>query len=68
MLRGKMRTVSTQGIDGAWGRLKAWLNAKGGVYTDHVEGYVKEFQCRNNMGSADLFVELCEHIRDGYFQ
>jgi len=28
LLRGKTRTVSTQGNDGALGRLKAWLNAK----------------------------------------
>ena len=52
-LRGKMRTVSTQGIDGAWGNLKIWLAAKGGANTDHVLGYVKEFQWRHNIGSAD---------------
>ena len=70
-----MRTVSTQGIDGAWGNLKIWLAAKGGANTDHVLGYVKkfqwrvkEFQWRHNIGSADPFVALCEHIRDGYFQ
>ena len=44
------------------------LAAKGGANTDHVLGYVKEFQWRNNMGSVNLFVKLCEHIRDGYFQ
>ena len=64
-IRCKMRTVSTQGIDGACGRLKVWLGPKGGVYADHVLGYVNEFQWRNNMGPADLFVKLGEHIRDG---
>ena len=66
--RGTMRTVSTQGIDGTWGRLKIWLAAKGGVHTDHVLGYVREFQWRSNIGDADPFVKLCEHIRDGFFQ
>ena len=67
-IRGKHRTVSTQGIDGAWGHLKMWLAAKSGVNSDHLEGYVKEFQWRRNMASKDLFICLCEHIRDGYFQ
>jgi len=44
------------------------VECKVSVYTDHVEGYVKEFQLRNNMASADLFVKLCEHIRVGYCQ
>jgi len=64
----RLRCVSTQGIDGAWGRLKVWFAAKGGVASDHIAGYVKEFQWRSNMSSSDLFVKLCEHIRDGYFQ
>ena len=68
LLRGKRRTVSTQGIDGAWGHLKMWLASKSGVNSDHIEGYVKEFQWRRNMASKDLFILLCEHIRDGYFQ
>ena len=42
-IRGKLRSVSTQGIDGTWGKLKIWLAAKGGVYTDHTLGYLKEF-------------------------
>ena len=66
--RGRLRTVSTQGIDGAWGNLKTWFNSKGGVYSDHILGYLKEFQWRNNIGSDDPFLRLCEHIRDGYFQ
>ena len=28
----------------------------------------EEFQWRHNMASKDLFITLCEHIRDGYFQ
>ena len=60
--------MSTQGIDGAWGNLKTWFNAKGGVSSDHILGYLKEFQWRNNIGSEDPFLTLCEHIRDGYFQ
>ena len=39
-LRGKMRTVSTQGIEGAWGNMKIWIAAKG-ANTNHVLGYVK---------------------------
>ena len=66
--RGKLRTVSTQGIDGVWGNLKTWFAAKGGVNTDHILGYLKEFQWRSNIGSLDPFIALCEHIRDGYFQ
>ena len=42
--------------------LKIWLAAKGGANTDHVLGYVKEFQWRHNIGSADPFVILCEHF------
>ena len=67
-IRGKMRSVSIQWIDGTWGKLKMWLASKGGSYTDHVLGYLKEFQWRCNIGDADPFVTLCEHIRDGYFQ
>ena len=68
MLRGKLRVVSTQGIDGAWGNLKTWFNSKGGVMTDHIFGYLKEFQWRHNTGWDNPFLRLCEHIRDGYFQ
>ena len=35
-LWGKLRAVSTQGIAGAWGLLKTFLRARGGVYTDHI--------------------------------
>jgi len=68
VIRGKMRVISTQGIDGAWGNLKIWLAAKGGANTDHILGYAKEFHWRHNIGSADPFVSLCECFRDGYFQ
>ena len=67
-VRGKISTVSTQGIDGTWCRLKIWLAAKGGGYTDHLLGYFKEFQWRSNIGEEDPFVKLCEHIGDGFFQ
>ena len=30
-VRGKMRVVTTNGIDGTWGRLKNWSRGKGGV-------------------------------------
>ena len=36
--RGKMRSVSTQGINGTRGKLKIWLASEGGSYTDHVFG------------------------------
>ena len=61
-LRGKLRVVFTQGIDG------------GGVYTDHLEANVKEFQWRQNLpDDADPFIALllllttcC--VRDNFFQ
>ena len=67
-LRGCLRCVSTQGIDGTWGRLKMWFSSKGGIPSDHVLAYLKEFQWRANYSDCDLFVKLCEHIRDGFFQ
>ena len=68
-LWGRERVVSTQGIDGAWGLLKTFLRARGGVYGDHLEGNVKEFQWRRNLGKdADPFISLLCCIRDGCFQ
>ena len=68
-LWGKLRIVSTQGIDGTWGRLKTFLRARGGVSGDHLESNVKEFQWRHNLpDDADPFISLLCCIRDGYFQ
>ena len=46
---GKLRVVSTQGIDGAWGNLKNFLRARGGCSADHLESSVKKFQWRWNL-------------------
>ena len=68
-LWGKLRVVSTQGIDGTWGRLKTFLRGRGGVFADHLESNVKEFQWRRNLpDDADVFISLLLCIRDGYFQ
>ena len=68
-LWGKLRVVSTQGIDGQWGLLKTFLRARGGVLTDHLESNVKEFQWRRNLpDDADPFLSLLSCIQDGYFQ
>lgn len=66
--RGRLRVVSSQGIDGTWGNLKNWLRSKGGISDDHILGYIKEFQWRRNIAGADPFVVLCQHIKDGFFQ
>ena len=48
-LQGKLRVVSTQGIDGTWGRLKTFLRSR--------MSNVKEFQWRTNLASdADPFI------------
>ena len=65
-LWGKLRVVSTQGIDGTWGRLKTFLRGRGGASADHLEACVKEFQWRTNLSdNADPFLELLCCIRDG---
>jgi len=67
-LWGKLRVVSTQGIDGTWGRLKIFLRARGGVSEALLEENVKEFQWRRNLpNNADVFFSLLECIKDGYF-
>ena len=68
MVRGKQRVVSTNGIDGVWGRLKTCLRAKGGVPGHLIQGYIKEYQWRVNRAGKDPFLAVMEHIRDGYFQ
>ena len=55
-VRSKLRPVSTQCIDMAWGRLKVRFAARGGVASHHIAGYVKQFQGRSNVSSCDLFV------------
>jgi len=66
-LWGKLRVVSTQGIDGTWGRLKTFLRARGGVLTDQLESNVKEFHWRANLPlDADPFISLLISIRDGH--
>ena len=68
-LWGRLRVVSTQGIDGTWGRLKTFLRARGGVAVDHFESNVKEFQWRRNLPhDADVFISLLLCIKDGGFQ
>lgn len=68
-LWGKVRVVSTQGIDGTWGRLKTFLRARGGVSPDHLESNVKEFQWRRNLSDdSDVFFALLQCIKNGCFQ
>jgi len=63
-LWGKLRVVSTQGIDGTWGALKTFLRSRGGVHGDHLEANVKEFQWRRNLpDDADPFISLLCCIR-----
>ena len=68
-IKGKLRVVSTQGIDGAWGNLKTFLRARGGCPAHHLESSVKEFQWRFNLvKDADPFLALLDCIQDGCFQ
>ena len=68
-LWGKVRVVSTQGIDGTWGRLKTFLRARGGVSPDHLVSNVKEFQWRRNLSDdSDVFFALLQCIKNGCFQ
>ena len=63
---GNLRVVSTQGIDGTWGRLKTFLRARGGVSQDHLESNIKEFQWRRNLPEdADPLISLLSCVRDG---
>ena len=68
-LWGKVRTVSTQGIDGCWGALKTFLRSHGGVASQHLESSVKEFQWRRNLpNDADPFLSLLDCMKAGCFQ
>ena len=69
VVRGAQRVVSTNGIDGTWGRLKTWLRAKGGVPDGLLLGYIKEFQWRANLDKdQDPFIALLECIRADIFR
>ena len=46
-LRGKVREVSTQRIDGQWGNFKTWCKAKYGAMPDNVWTVLKEWQWRH---------------------
>ena len=67
--KGKMRTISTQGIDGLWDRMKTFLRSRGGTLRHHLETNVKEYQWRTNLkASDDPFLLLLSDISKGYFQ
>ncbi len=67
-LWGKLRTVSTQGIDGTWGFLKTFLRSREGVPPQHLESDVKEYPWRRNLPrDADPFFSLA-CIKSGCFQ
>ena len=63
---GKIRRVHTNGIDDCWGRLKTWLNARGGVLDHLLWENIKEFQWRYNLpNDADhFFLALLDAVRD----
>ena len=68
VFRGKRLRVHTNSIDGCWGRLKTWLNGRGGAMNHLLWENLKEFQWRNNLSDgADPFLTLFEHVRDGHF-
>ena len=68
-LQGKLRVVSTQGIDGAWGRLKTFLRSRGGIRSEHIESNVKVLQwCTNLASDADPSISLPLAIKHGSFQ
>ena len=65
---GKKLKVQTNSIDGCWGRLKTWINARGGVKDHLLWENLKEFQWRNNLrDSADPFLTLLDLVRGGHF-
>ena len=67
-IAGVKRRVHTNGIDGCWGRLKTWLNARGGVKDHLLWENLKEFQWRNNLSDdADPCLELLSCVRRGQF-
>ena len=67
-IAGRKLRVHTNGIDGCWGRLKTWLNARGGVKDHLLWENLKEFQWRYNLSDdADPFLHLLDCIRRGHF-
>ena len=64
LCRDEDKLRATQGIDGAWGRLKTFLRSRGGIRSEHIESNVKEFQRRTNLASdADPFISLLVAIK-----
>ena len=59
--------VHTNTIDGWWGRLKVWWNARGGVQEGHIWTTLKEFQWRSNLRETDPWLSLLDYIRAGHF-
>ena len=59
--------VHTNTIDGWWGRVKTWWNARGGNQDDHIWTSLKEFQWRSNLRGTDPWPPLLSYIRDGHF-
>ena len=59
--------VHTNTIDGWWGRLKTWWNARGGVHEDHLFSTLKEFQWRANLRGDDPWCSLMSYIKAGHF-
>ena len=59
--------VHTNTIDGWWGRLKTWWNARGGVAEDHLWTTLKEFQWRANLRGTDPWPSLLAYICAGHF-
>jgi len=65
---GKVRRVHTNGIDGCWGRLKTWINSRGGIKDHLLWDNMKEFQWRYNLPvDADPFLCLLDAVRNGHF-
>merc|ERR1711964_757863 len=59
---GKFRTVevSTQCADGLAGILKMWLIGKRGLRREHIKGYIKEFQWRQNHCGEDICISFLQ--------
>jgi transposase-like protein len=62
IIQGRLRTVSTNAMEGFWGRLKTWMRAKGGVPRSVIPEYVKEYEWRANTKGKDRFIALLEAI------
>jgi len=68
VIKGNRLRVHTNTIDGCWGRLKTWLNARGGALNHLLWENLKEFQWRYNLPTgSDPFLTLLNLVRDGHF-